>query len=78
VFQEDKGIKKEFATLIAGDYFGEITLLTGKPDNFTYIAVMPCLLYKLQRKDLENIIAAHPSILTALQDTLSRRKPSLS
>jgi monovalent cation:H+ antiporter, CPA1 family len=62
-----EGNDEALATLLAGDFFGEMALLTGKPRNATVRAVTPCSLYELRRKDLETLHELRPVIRAALE-----------
>jgi monovalent cation:H+ antiporter, CPA1 family len=65
---------RHLATLMAGNFFGEASLLEHRQRNATVIAVTPCSLYKLRRKDLEVVIEVYPNIRRALQQENERRK----
>ena len=43
-------VKKDLATLMAGDFFGETTLLHGGMRTANCRAVTPCALYELRRR----------------------------
>jgi CRP-like cAMP-binding protein len=67
----------DLATLIAGDFFGEMALLHGTPRTATCRAVTPCALYELARADLDAVIETCPSITGALQDADRTRRAEL-
>jgi CPA1 family monovalent cation:H+ antiporter len=66
VSRVERGVSRDLATLMAGDYFGEDALLTQEPRNATVTAVTECTLYKLHREDLEVAMALQPAIRKAL------------
>lgn len=61
--------ERALGTLLAGDFFGEHALLHGEPRNATCLAITPCLLYQLHRKDFEELRQRWPSIDSAIQKT---------
>jgi CPA1 family monovalent cation:H+ antiporter len=65
---------RHLATLMAGNFFGEASLLEHRPRNATVTAVTPCSLYKLIRKDLEAIIEDYPHIRRVLEQENKRRE----
>ncbi|RMH12152.1 MAG: hypothetical protein D6701_13895 [Gemmatimonadetes bacterium] len=77
VKRTDDGITRDVATLIAGDFFGEMALLHGTRRTATCRAVTPCALYELRRQDLEAVLATHPGIRQVLEETAARRRAEL-
>jgi CPA1 family monovalent cation:H+ antiporter len=75
---EDHGEERDLATLFAGDFFGEMALLTGEPRTATCRAVTPCVVYRLKRSDFEQVRAAHPSIQEALAEVERERREQLA
>jgi len=63
---EDKE-EHPIGTLLAGDFFGEQALLHDAPRNATCRAVTPCYLYKLYRKDFDEMRQRWPAIEKALE-----------
>jgi CPA1 family monovalent cation:H+ antiporter len=61
------------ATLLAGDFFGEAALLSGKPRNATVRAVTHCSLYELKRKDVDQLEQLRPVIRSALENANRER-----
>ena len=61
------------ATLLAGDFFGEAALLSGKRRNATVRAVTHCSLYELKRKDIDQLEQLRPVIRTALENANRER-----
>jgi len=74
VSREDDGQKRSLATLMAGDFFGEMALLHGESRSATCKAVTPCALYELRRSDLDALLAASPQIRGALEEADGRRR----
>lgn len=77
VSREDDGSRRDLATLLAGDFFGEMALLHGDPRTATCRAVTPCALYVLGRDDLETVASACPGIREALEEADRRRKEEI-
>ena len=78
VSREDKGVSRDLASLMAGDFFGEMALLHQEPRTATVRAVTPCSLYELHRNDLNATIDAYPSIRKALEESDRKRKAEQS
>jgi hypothetical protein len=49
-----------------GDFFGEISVLTGSPRTATVVAATPCELLELDRATLDGITAKHPRVREVL------------
>lgn len=61
------------ATLGAGDFFGEMSLLDGRPRSATVMAIEPCKTFKLTRQATLELIRAKPEIALALLAEMSTR-----
>lgn len=77
VSRQDGGMARDLATLMAGDFFGEMALLHGGPRTATCRAVTPCALYELRREDIEAAREACPAIQEALEDADRTRRAEL-
>ena len=53
VTREHEGVTHDIATLMAGEFFGEMALLHGGARRATCRAVTPCALYELRREDVD-------------------------
>jgi Na+:H+ antiporter len=73
VTRQDGGLSRDLATLMAGDFFGEMALLRGSARTATCRAVTPCALYELRRSDLDLIRDMCPGIQEALEEADARR-----
>jgi cAMP-dependent protein kinase regulator len=51
-----------------GDFFGEISVLTGKPRSATVTAATPCELLELDRATLDAITAVHPNVRSVMEE----------
>jgi cAMP-dependent protein kinase regulator len=56
-----------------GDFFGEISVLTGSPRTATVVAASPCEMLELDRTTLDGITAAHPRVREVLQRFYEQR-----
>ena len=77
VTRQDGGIERDLATLMAGDFFGEMTLLHGGTRTATCRAVTACALYELRRDDLETVLIRSPAIREALEEADRSRRIEL-
>jgi small-conductance mechanosensitive channel/CRP-like cAMP-binding protein len=56
----------------AGEYIGEIGLLTGSPHGVTARARTHCLIYELSREAIESLISSYPDVATTLDKSARR------
>jgi CPA1 family monovalent cation:H+ antiporter len=77
VSRQDGGSSRDLATLIAGEFFGEMALLHGTRRTATCRAMTPCALYELRRDDIEVVRRACPEIQRALEDADRLRRANL-
>jgi small-conductance mechanosensitive channel/CRP-like cAMP-binding protein len=73
----DKGVRKNVSILRAGDFFGEMSLLTGEPRSATLKALEDSECYRLDRKAFDDILHGRPEIAHYLSQILARRKVEL-
>jgi hypothetical protein len=74
---------KRVASLHAGEFFGEMALLTQAPRSATVQAVTGCQLYELSGEDVDRLSQRVPAVKQALLDAYEERRrsgqrPSLS
>jgi monovalent cation:H+ antiporter, CPA1 family len=74
VSREEAGMRRNLATLMAGDFFGEMALLHQEPRSATVQAVTPSAVYELGRAGLAEAMTAHPAIRAMLEEADLRRK----
>lgn len=77
VTRTDDGARRELATLVAGDFFGEMALIHGGERTATCRAVTPCALYELRREDVLAVQEACPAMREALAEADRRRRAEL-
>ena len=61
------------ARMKEGDFFGEISLLTGRPRTASVKALRPVELARLNKKDFDQIAARHPTVMKILDGFLHLR-----
>ncbi len=59
--------------LTVGDYFGEMSLITGEPRSATVLAEEDGELWQLDKKDFDDLLMKNPSITLSLTHMLSQR-----
>lgn len=64
------------AKLGEGDFFGEVSVLTGKPRTATITASRPTELLRLDKEKLDNALAKHPGIRKVLDAFYKQRANS--
>ncbi len=72
------GGERRVATLEAGDFFGEMALLSGAPRNATVRAATPGRLFALTSRDFMALLERHPSIRTEVDRVVEARASALS
>lgn len=71
-----EGRNREVRQLQEGDFFGEISVLTGHPRSATITTVTPCELLELDRTSLDAILRVHPNVRKVLEEFHARRADS--
>jgi cAMP-dependent protein kinase regulator len=73
-FRKDAaGQQVKLGDLSEGVFFGEVSILTGKPRSATIAALTRCELLELDRPTLDSITATHPHVWEVLQEFADRR-----
>jgi CRP-like cAMP-binding protein len=72
-----EGKTDQVATLHAGDYFGEMGMMTGSPRFATVTAATDVKCYRLAKSDFEGILQRRPEIAADIAETLARRRVEL-
>ncbi|MDE2142970.1 MAG: mechanosensitive ion channel [Elusimicrobia bacterium] len=73
----DGGGAEKVARLKAGDFMGEMALLTGEPRAATVIAVENVACYRLDRDGFRDILARRPEIAESISKVLVERRVAL-
>jgi tetratricopeptide (TPR) repeat protein len=69
----DDGSNVPLAELGTGDFFGEVSLLTGKPRTATITARTEVTAIELDRSDFDRITEGHPEVRKVLEDFYEQR-----
>jgi cAMP-dependent protein kinase regulator len=72
------GRNVEVRRMEEGEFFGEISLLSGKPRTATITAASPCELLELDRRALDDIARRHPRVRTIVAEFYAQRADSES
>jgi CRP-like cAMP-binding protein len=67
-----------FSILGPGEVFGEIALLGGTPRTATVIAIDPCELLIIDRRDFLSFLRGHPDVAINLLEVLAQRMKRVS
>jgi CRP-like cAMP-binding protein len=67
----------EVTRLARGQYFGEMSLLTGEPRSATVVAVEDSVLFELDRPGFAELFEMHPGLATQLSTILAERRLQL-
>lgn len=66
--------RQNLATLVAGDFFGEESLLSGRPRTASVTALEPTELFTLDREQLYSLLKTYPYIKPCLIATITSRQ----
>jgi cAMP-dependent protein kinase regulator len=61
------------AKLRPGDFFGEVSLITGKPRTATVGALTDVNLFEISKGKIEGVVKEHPEILDTLNEYIAKR-----
>jgi cAMP-dependent protein kinase regulator len=71
--REEGGEHLPLAELSAGDFFGEVSVLTGKPRTATITAKTPVTAIELTKQDVDRISGEYPEVPKILEEFYNRR-----
>jgi small-conductance mechanosensitive channel len=74
----DEGLEKEVARLGAGEFFGEMSLMTGARRSATVVALTPVDAYRLDKAAFQQVIQEKPAIAEPMAELLARRRTELA
>ena len=74
-FRKDAGSGKQvqLGDLAEGAFFGEMSILTGKPRMASVVALTRCELLELDRPTLDGITQTHPHVWDVLREFAAQR-----
>ena len=70
----ENGSDSKVATVGPGDFFGEMSLLTGTPRSATVITATDAVIYQIDKTQMEPILKARPEAAEMLAAYLSQRR----
>jgi small-conductance mechanosensitive channel/CRP-like cAMP-binding protein len=73
----DGGLEREVARLGPGHFFGEMSLMTGRPREATVVAVTDVECFRLGAASFSRVIHAHPEKAEDFAEVLAARQASL-
>lgn len=68
------GVQAHVTTLVSGDCFGEMSLLTGEPRSATVTAGTDCEVVEIGKVVLQKSLKDNPQLVTQLGELLAKRK----
>jgi small-conductance mechanosensitive channel/CRP-like cAMP-binding protein len=71
---EREGRFQSVSTLVAGDCFGEISLLTGEPRSATVLAMLDCEVLEIEKETIGILLREHPELAEWLSETVVMRR----
>jgi small-conductance mechanosensitive channel/CRP-like cAMP-binding protein len=74
---EADGHEGEVATLHSGDFFGEMSLLTGERRTATVVATSPVECYRLDKAAFQTLLSTRPEMAELIANILARRRNEL-
>jgi small-conductance mechanosensitive channel/CRP-like cAMP-binding protein len=72
--QQSNGEPTRVAALQAGDYFGEMSLLTGETRSATVVATADCEILEIAKVQIAQILQENTVLLTNLSEMLAQRR----
>ena len=74
VLVEREGRAQLVGSLVAGDCFGEISLLTGEPRSATVLATLDCEVLEIEQETIGILLREHPELADSLSETVVARR----
>jgi small-conductance mechanosensitive channel/CRP-like cAMP-binding protein len=71
------GLEREVARLGRGDFFGEMSLMTGEKRSATVTAATPVECYLLDKAAFETVLRGRPAVAEPLAEVLAQRRVGL-
>jgi CRP-like cAMP-binding protein len=72
-FKKSAGKQVPIAVLEEGAFFGEGSILTGKPRAASIVALTECELLELDHATLESIVQQHPHVMDVMREFAAQR-----
>ncbi len=74
---DDSKASEKVATLGAGDFFGEMGLMTGEPRSATVVALSDVECYRLDKSTFQSTLRSRPEIAEDISTILAKRRVEL-
>ncbi|HEY0004888.1 MAG TPA: mechanosensitive ion channel family protein [Pyrinomonadaceae bacterium] len=74
---DGRPLSEKVATLHAGDFFGEMGLMTGEPRTATVVALTDVECYRLDKEAFNDILSRRPELAEDISHVLARRRVEL-
>lgn len=71
---EEAGLSKQIATLKAGDFFGEMGMMTGAKRSATVVATTDTECFRIDKEAFQHIIRSRPEIAEDISHVLANRR----
>jgi CRP-like cAMP-binding protein len=71
------GARKEVATLTTGQFFGEMSLMTGESRSATVVAKTDCECYIVDKESFQEVLEERPELAGVISEILTRRQVML-
>ncbi len=78
VWHETQGQRTHVATLLPGNVFGEMGMMTGEPRRATIVARSDVQCYRLDKAGFEKVLRSRPDIADEISRTLASRSSDLT
>jgi len=70
----DEGVEIEVGRIAPGQFFGEMSLLTGEPRSATVRAATEIVIFEVRKADLEPLLEARPELAHEITEKVAERK----
>jgi len=74
VFAIIEGAEFEVGRIAPGQFFGEMSLLTGEPRSATVRAATEVVMFEVRKKDLQPLLGNRPQLAAAITEKVAERK----
>ncbi len=72
--KDAQGVDRQVAQIHPGEFFGELSLLTGEPRSATVIPVTDCLITEIGKEAMSKLLEARPELADVLSRALAGRQ----
>lgn len=72
----ENGYEQRVAQIYPGEFFGEMSLLTGEPRSATVKALTDILAFEVKKEHLESLFKTRPDIMDEISEIIAQRRTS--